>query len=147
MKKIALTILAIFCFCSIFAQNSSSTNSGMEVLSSFYDKIYELIREEASFQKLYSLKEQYCTKELLDGVAQMIIDEDLDYDPFIDAQDFAIENMQSLVVEKTEEPDWFVMHYMATDSIIHYVYLKINDDNYICNLRIKISNRLVPIIN
>lgn len=135
MKKITLTILALICFCGISAQNSSSTNSGMEVLRNFYDKMYEIIQDDESFQKLYSLKEQYCTKELMDGLSQTIIDEDLDFDPFIDAQDFTIENMQSLIIEKTDEPDWFVMHYRGTDSTIHFVYLKINANNHICNIR------------
>ena len=53
-------------------------------------------------KKLDSLKNIYCTKDLLNKIAKQTKNDELDYDPFIKAQDSNIGNEKTLTIKKDE---------------------------------------------
>lgn len=75
-------------------------------------------------KKIDSLKSRYCTKRYLDELSS---DDDLDYDPFLKAQDYDIEWLKTLTVNKTPEKEmlYIVSYYESYKKARTTIRLKI----------------------
>lgn len=72
------------------------------MLTNFYTAyIKEIASGDLKFEKkLDSLKNLNCTKILLDSIANEFEENELDYDPFINAQDASMEMIKTLSIKK-----------------------------------------------
>lgn len=80
------------------------TNQKIEkMLMAFYSSyLKEFVNEnfQESEEKLDSIKAKYCTKSLLDSISNEFENNELDYDPFIKAQDVSSDMIATLTVNK-----------------------------------------------
>jgi hypothetical protein len=61
--------------------------------------------------QLTLIKKQYCTKKILNRIAK---DEELDADPFLQAQDTDIDWLRTLVINKdTQKPNVYTVSYIS----------------------------------
>lgn len=82
-KTLYFVTLLIFTFNGLLAQDDSDWEK-IEMLKNFYKEYTtELESMDVNWEKIDSIERQYCTERLLDW--RKI--EELDYDPFINAQD------------------------------------------------------------
>lgn len=66
-------------------ENNSSDKEIVEMLKNFYNEyIFECDKMPMNEKKINSIKKKYCTPKLLQKIDLL----ELDYDPFVDAQDF-----------------------------------------------------------
>ena len=82
-KLLFFVALLIFTFNGLFAQDSSDQEK-IEMLKNFYKEYTaELESIDVNWEKVDSIEKRYCTERLLNWRKS----EELDYDPFINAQD------------------------------------------------------------
>lgn len=101
MKPVTLVslLLTVFVLLShpVRIQAASPTDAATEMLKEFYTKyITEISKTSPSAKKLQSIKKQYCTAGLLSRMKEL----ELDYDPFINAQDTDDSWIKTLSVKK-----------------------------------------------
>ena len=89
------------------AQENSSDTQASNMLRTFYTcyiKAYNCSNDLNLVEKEFDfLKKKYCTKDLLDKIAKQLKNDELDYDPFIKAQDSNIGNEKTLNIKKDGE--------------------------------------------
>ena len=78
-------------------QNKSSNDSAATMLKQFYTSYITASEQSLDEKKLDLIKKQYCTKRILNRIAK---DEELDADPFVQAQDTNIDWLRTLVINK-----------------------------------------------
>jgi len=82
-------------------------NEVKEIIKEFYisyiSQSLDSISPKENEQKLDSIKQIFCTKSLLDSIENEFTNNELDYDPIINAQDCSSEMLKSLVIEKNPE--------------------------------------------
>lgn len=87
--------------------NTIKTDKQMEkMLMTFYTSYLQEFSNQnlkESERKLDSIKDRYCTKTLLDSISNEFENNELDYDPFIKAQDVSVNMIKSLSINKVEE--------------------------------------------
>lgn len=77
-------------------QDKSSDEQVLSVLKSFYTSyIAENVKMPPNGPKIISIKEKYCTTSLLDKINS----QELDYDPFLKAQDCNAEWLNTLTIK------------------------------------------------
>ncbi|MFH6944946.1 DUF3828 domain-containing protein [Flavobacterium sp. FlaQc-50] len=77
-------------------------SNSKEILNAFYVAyLHEFTNSnlKESERKLDSLKNKYCKKTLLDSISNEFENNELDYDPFINAQDVSEKMIESLSIE------------------------------------------------
>ena len=84
---------------------------------------------EVSDIKLDSIRKLYCTKQLTDSLAKAWANSDLDFDPFINAQDADTSNLKSLQISKDDQAySVCYMDYSAKQSVC--IHLKLVEENH-----------------
>ncbi|HEY1163728.1 MAG TPA: DUF3828 domain-containing protein [Chitinophaga sp.] len=101
MKPTLLTsfLIAVFAVMSLSgpAHATAPSDASMEMLKQFYTAyIAEFLKDEPSEKKLHSIRKQYCTAGLLNKIKGA----ELDYDPFLNAQDADEDWLKTLSVTK-----------------------------------------------
>ena len=87
---------------SIIDTKIETESNSKEILNTFY---VAYLREfnnpnlKESEKNLDSLKNEYCKKGLLDSISNEFVNNELDYDPFINAQDVSEKMIESLSIE------------------------------------------------
>jgi len=91
-------------FCK--AQNKASNDSAATMLKQFYTS-YITTEEESD---LVVIRKKYCTKKILNRIAK---DEELDADPFLQAQDTDQDWVKTLVINKdAQKPNVYIVSYV-----------------------------------
>lgn len=93
------TILMLFNIVSCKGQPQIETSDEeiMKMIKDFYTNyITENVKMPPDGSKIFSLKKKYCTTYLL----EKINNQELDYDPFLKAQDSNIEWLKTLIIKK-----------------------------------------------
>ena len=111
-RFLASCFVSILIFFSSFcrAQNKSSNDSAAIMLKQFYTSYISADEE----SQLTLIKKQYCTKKILNRIAK---DEELDADPFLQAQDTDIDWLRTLVINKdAQKPNVYTVSYMSNYS-------------------------------
>ncbi|MFB6342157.1 DUF3828 domain-containing protein [Saccharicrinis sp. FJH62] len=95
MRKLILIVIALLSlFDTIYCQ-SGQTELEEDAIKVFYIKyLTEIAKEHTDYNKVDSLKEIYCTKELIFNINNI----EIDYDPFFQAQDFDLSWLENLTV-------------------------------------------------
>lgn len=93
---------------------SSTDEQIISMLKEFYTAyITENAKMPADFTKINLIKKKYCTANLLSKIEK----EELDYDPFLNAQDSNTEWLKTLTIKKdTKENNLFQVSYKDTYS-------------------------------
>lgn len=88
------------------AQNKVSNDSAATMLKQFYTS-YITAEEES---QLTLIRKKYCTKKILNKIAK---DEELDADPFLQAQDTDSDWVRTLVINKdAQKPNVYIVSYI-----------------------------------
>ena len=100
-------------------QNDSSDKHVLAMLKDFYTSyiIESSKMSPTQTQKLNSIKAKYCTKGLLDKIEKQFKSGELDYDPFLKAQDVDTGWLKTLSFSKDlKKPSSYVVSYTDTNS-------------------------------
>lgn len=91
--------VSIFVFFGSYClgQRKVSNDSAVIMLKQFYISYITASEESLDQKKLNLIKKQYCTKKILNRIAK---DEELDSDPFVNAQDTNMDWLKTLVISK-----------------------------------------------
>lgn len=119
MKPVTLVslLLTAFVFFSypVRIQAASPNDAATEMLKEFYIKyITEVSKNSPSEKKLHSIRKQYCTAGLLSRMKEL----QLDYDPFINAQDTDDSWIKTLSVKRHPEKGkgFYIVSFSDTES-------------------------------
>ncbi|MCF6404249.1 YbjP/YqhG family protein [Chitinophaga filiformis] len=97
-------LICLSSFCQ--AQNKAPNDSAATMLKQFYTSYISADEE----SQLTSIKKQYCTKKILNRIAK---DEELDADPFLQAQDTDMDWLKTLVISKdAQKPNVYSVSYI-----------------------------------
>lgn len=112
--------------CKSQPQNSSDEEVIIKTIRTFYTGyITENVKMPINGSKILALKKQYCTAMLLDSINN----QEIDYDPFLNAQDANLEWLQSLTVQNdTSKNGLYIVSYTDNGKWI-VVKLKIIKQN------------------
>lgn len=94
-------------------QNNFSDEQILGMLKSFYTSyIIEDSKMPTNYEKLDSIKSKYCTANLLNKIENQFKKQELDYDPFLNAQDCDIEWLKTLTIRKdTKKSNLYYVSY------------------------------------
>jgi len=119
MKPVTLVslLLTAFVFFShpVSIQAASPNDAATEMLKEFYTRyITEISKNPPSEKKLHSIRKQYCTAGLLSRMKEL----QLDYDPFINAQDTDDSWIKTLSVKRHPEKGkgFYIVSFSDTES-------------------------------
>ncbi|WP_188133930.1 DUF3828 domain-containing protein [Chitinophaga sp. CF418] len=110
---LASCFVSILIFFSSYCrgQNKTSNDSAATMLKQFYTSYITASVESLDEKKLTLIKKQYCTKKILNRIAK---DEELDNDPFVNAQDTDIDWLRTLVINKDpKKPNVYIASYIS----------------------------------
>jgi Tfp pilus assembly protein PilN len=113
-------------------QSNTDEEQVVNMLTDFYTGYITIIAKGPMDyeDKLIALKEKCCTKKLLDKVAEDFKNE-LDYDPFINAQDSDVAWLKTLsVVKEPQKENTYSVSYRSNDTtkvVIHLRVIKQDD--------------------
>ena len=96
-------------------QAASPNDAATEMLKEFYTRyITEISKTSPSAKKLHSIRKQYCTAGLLSRMKEL----ELDYDPFINAQDTDDSWIKTLSVKRHPEKGkgLYIVSFSDTES-------------------------------
>lgn len=111
-----LTVILTFLFLS-GCQTDSIEFSGETVIKTFYTEYMTEVASSTIVDEENSIKKKYCTKDLLDKIKKQFSEGDLDYDPFLNAQDANVENIPSLTVLRDSQiTDKYIVSYIDNYS-------------------------------
>ena len=154
MKKIIITfILIAFISCrdkknaNNVAAESTDTEVAIATLKAFYSSVYN-----GSLDNREVLFKQYVSKQLLEKIDELSADMTLDYDPFINGQDFFADVLNStlkitplenkneyrccfLLFGDTDEKETCVDLLLEKDKEGHFVISKILNDDILAGKR------------
>ena len=111
------------------SQSNSDEEQVVNMLTDFYTGYITIIAKgPVDYEdKLIALKEKCCTKKLLDKIAEDFKNE-LDYDPFINAQDSDVAWLKTLsVVKEPQTENTYSVSYRNNDTtkvVIHLLVVK-----------------------
>lgn len=97
------------------ARAKAPADASMEMLKQFYTEyITEILKTDPSEKKLKSIKKQYCTAGLLSKIQSV----ELDYDPFLNAQDADEDWLKTLSVRKDPQrkKDGYIISLVDKDT-------------------------------
>ena len=119
MKPVTLVslLLTAFVFFShpVRIRAASPNDAATEMLKEFYTRyITEISKNPPSEKKLHSIRKQYCTAGLLSRMKEL----QLDYDPFINAQDTDDSWIKTLSVKRHPEKGkgFYIVSFSDTES-------------------------------
>jgi hypothetical protein len=92
------------------AQTKSSDEQAIKILNEFYSNyIIENSKSQIDQKTINSLKSKYCTSRLLNKIKI----EDLDYDPFLNAQDCDAEWLKTLTITRdSRKPNFYIISFV-----------------------------------
>lgn len=96
--KIKLTVLfTLFIITGLNAQVKVCADPSCKMLQNFYiEYVTEVSKLPTDFKKIASIKKKYCSVYLIERLKR----KELDYDPFLNAQDSEIELLKTLTIKK-----------------------------------------------
>lgn len=100
---------------SMPAHAKAPSDASMEMLKQFYTEyIKEILKTEPSEKKLHSIRKQYCTAGLLSKIQSV----ELDYDPFLNAQDADEDWLKTLSISKDPQrkKDGYIISLVDKDT-------------------------------
>jgi len=102
--------------CNGQPQNKSSDEEIMSMIKSFYTGyITENVKMPPNGSKIFSLKKKYCTTYLINKINN----QELDFDPFLKAQDSNIEWLKTLTVKKNvSKKGFYIVSYTDNNKQI-----------------------------
>ncbi len=107
MKKLKIYIFGLFFLVMISCKNDNSETEIKDRIKNFYTSYIEISSSSIPLsemnKKLDSVTKIYCTKDLLDSISYKFENEELDYDPFINAQDSKMSMLKSLMIFKDKK--------------------------------------------
>ncbi|MVT39401.1 DUF3828 domain-containing protein [Chitinophaga oryziterrae] len=109
-SKLLISFLVIIFSVTCKAQTKAAPDQNIIMLKQFYTSyITQVASSEGTEKKLDIIKKRYCTAKLLNKIDK----EELDSDPFIDAQDADIDWVRTLFVGKdAQKHDVYIVSYM-----------------------------------
>jgi hypothetical protein len=123
MKKKSLFILwaSIFLFSiHAFTQNQENTSDiqASNMVKNFYSGYLKAFNSSLDthimVKELDFLKKKYCTKDLIVKIDKQLKNDEIDYDPFIKAQDANIGDEKTLTIKKDEKKtNVFIVSYVS----------------------------------
>lgn len=125
----AILFLLIFCFQVKSQTNKYSEKEIITMIKSFYTAyITETSKMPPDFNKIEVIKKEYCTLSLLNKIEM----QELDYDPFLKAQDCDAETLKTLSIKKDiKQKNLFYVsyndNYTKTEITIKLIIKKEND--------------------
>lgn len=120
MKRSILILFLVVCAITSKAQNTASDVQALAMLKNFYTTYMTEVaigKPPASEKKIDAIQKKYCTPALISKIKRLQQSGDLDWDPFIKAQDSNIESVKTLVVKKGATSNSYVVSY--TDIYSH----------------------------
>ncbi len=132
MQKLFFSILFIFVI-SICNAGNNKNESKISFIKAFYTQyITQCADNHNSINEMTETKQRYCTKALIESINKL----ELDYDPFVKAQDCNIECLKTLKIETlSAKKNEFTVSY--TDS-----YSKENIKIILCLMETKKGLRI-----
>lgn len=110
----AFTILSISAFSQV--QGDTTDTKTIIILQEFYKRYIPLAAAEPTkenIKKLELAKKEYCTTELLKRIENQILNQEIDYDPFLKAQDSNVDWLATLYISKDSiNPNRFIVTYI-----------------------------------
>ena len=112
----------VSCFAIILAfsgsycqgQSKATNDSAAIMLKQFYTSYITASEESLSEKELNLIRKQYCTPKILNRIAK---DEELDSDPFVNAQDTNMDWLRTLVISKDpQKANVYIVSYLDTYS-------------------------------
>ena len=104
--------ILIFSGSSCLGQNKTANDSAMIMLKQFYTSYITANDESLSEKELDLIKKKYCTQKILNRIAK---DEELDSDPFVNAQDTNMDWLKTLVISKDpQKANVYIVSYLDT---------------------------------
>jgi hypothetical protein len=109
-SKLLISFLVIIFSVTCNAQTKAAQDQNISMLKQFYTSyITQVASSEGTEKELDIIKKRYCTAKLLNKIDK----EELDSDPFIDAQDADIDWVRTLSVGKdAQKHDVYIVSYM-----------------------------------
>lgn len=90
-------------------------DSNIHLLQNFYRDYIAENDKRTNEAAINSIKERYITAELLDKIGRMFQDGTLDYDPFVNAQDYDSKWPETLQIEKcSQSENTYIIHFPET---------------------------------
>lgn len=74
-------------------------SKGIEMLNAFYSEYLPLVENSINNSEIESLQAHYCTKAFMQKLEKL----EIDYDPFINAQDASAESVGSLKIQRVSD--------------------------------------------
>lgn len=97
---IVLFLSAVFSVSALAQKAKKDQEAKINMLKAFYTEyITESSKEPADAKKIDAIKKKYCTAKFLKELDAKMAAGELDYDPFVSAQDFDINWLKSLKIE------------------------------------------------
>jgi hypothetical protein len=112
-------------------ENILSEEDVKDMLKGFYTTYITMCESGAGSsyeEKIAALSKQYCTDSLWGAIQQKFATYELDYDPFLSAQDCDIESLKTLSVKKDNQTE--------NVYIVSYVFNSYNPDTIEINLTV-----------
>ena len=138
MKKSKVYLLSLLCFiilssCKTDVNGEYSETEIENMIRKFYiayisESISSIPASELQ-KKLDSITQIYCTKSLLDSIDNEFKNNELDYDPFLNAQDSSPEMLKTLSIHKrSQKENIYTVMYLSDkyDSTFTKIYLTIS---------------------
>jgi hypothetical protein len=123
-----LSFFSFFIICILTACSPSNDTQAMDSLKGFYQSyIKESSKVPSDNAKLESLKAKHCTKQYLDKLA----DEELDADPFLNAQDVEeqwAENLE-ITADASNKNQFSVCYTVSFDNSKHCVAVSMVEED------------------
>jgi hypothetical protein len=134
--RLLIILIPITNYCCGQAKNNSSDKQVIVMLKGFYTSYINVFStiSPAQIQKLNSIKAKYCTASLLAKIENQLKSGELDYDPFLKAQDVDTGWLKTLSFEKdSKKADFYIVSYVDNSSntkvAIHLTVVK-QGENY-----------------
>jgi hypothetical protein len=98
-------------------QTKPTEISGETIVKTFYTEYMTEVSSSNLIEEENSIKQKYCTKDLLDKIKKQFSEGELDYDPFLNAQDANVNNIPSLTVLRDPKiKDKYIVSYIDNYS-------------------------------
>ncbi len=114
------TVILLFInnYSCIQAQSNGTDEQILKMLNNFYtDYITQMAKDGSpDMTKIDSIQRKYCTTSLLNKISKGLSEEELDFDPFLKAQDSNLECLKTLSISKDSSNNLYKVSYLDSYS-------------------------------
>jgi hypothetical protein len=131
------TLCLISNYANVKAQNSSTDKKVFRMLKEFYTSYITSLSiiSPLNIEKADSIKLKYCDVTMLNNINNQFKKGELDFDPFLKAQDIDSSCLKTLSFSKDlKRPNTFAVYYIS-NHIKTVIYLKVAKENSIYKIK------------